>query len=214
MKWTLKEVRQETCHPFLNFYTLIYDVTKEDGSHSLYSYYLASRREKEELRAITKEYERPDGVLLPLYYVDPDSQQISFLLTTQFRPAIGRYCTSFVAGLLDRSDTDILDAVRREAKEESGCQVDDLELIAPPAPTSSGLSDEINCIVLGRITSFGEKHLEEYEDIKTKLYSLQEIQAMLENPDFYFPINIRILLLYFLGRFLKENECSVYPKIR
>lgn len=201
MKWTLIDVKKETDHSFLNFYTLTYDVEKEDGSHSSYSYYLSSRQKIENLRVVSKEYQRPDGVLIPLYYIDPKTKECSILLTTQFRPAVGRYCTSFTAGLLDDEDDDVLEAARREAREESGCEVTDLEYLVPPAPTSSGLSDEINCIVLGRIVSFGEKSLEEYEDIKTNLYPFKDIPKLLADSDYYFPVNIRVFLMYLLERF-------------
>ncbi len=66
MKWTLKEVIQETNHPFLNYFTLVYDVEKPDGHHT-YSYYMASRRSKDELICQTKDISRPDGVVIPLY---------------------------------------------------------------------------------------------------------------------------------------------------
>lgn len=68
MKWQLKDIIQETNHPYLNFFTLKYLVTEDSGLIKEYSYYLASRHNKDELLAKTNDYSHPDGVTIPLYY--------------------------------------------------------------------------------------------------------------------------------------------------
>jgi 8-oxo-dGTP pyrophosphatase MutT (NUDIX family) len=203
MKWTLKQVVQDTSHPFLNLFTLVYDVEKEDGHHS-YSYYMASRRSKGELVAQTKDYSRPDGVLIPLYYLDPKTGQVSLLLTRQFRPPLNTYVNSFPAGLLDKTDKDPFVAAQREAREEVGADITDLELIAPPSSTSSGLSDEMNCVVLGRIVSYEKTELEEFEDISYRLVSLKEAEALLKTD--FFALQIRMIIKYLIERFKNEGK--------
>ena len=64
------------------------------------------------------------------------------LITSQFRPALNRIVTSIPAGLVDPKD-DIFGCAKREALEEGGVIIDNLELICPASPTSSGLSDEL-----------------------------------------------------------------------
>lgn len=203
MKWTLKEVRKETEHPFLNFYTLTYDVEDENGHHD-YSYFMASRHDAESLLARTGDTSRPDGVLIPLYYIDPKDGSISFMMTRQFRPAVGKYVTSMPAGLLDPEDNDLFTCVKREALEEAGAIVDDIEILCPAAPTSSGLSDELDAVCLARITGFAHNELEAFEDISSALKSREEVETMLQDPEHYFiPLNIRMILLYLLERFPK-----------
>ena len=87
MEWKLIDIKQETNHPFLNFYTLTYEVKKEDGSHE-YQYFMASRHDVEHLIPKTKNLSRPDGVLIPLYYQDPKTNEVSIVLTTQFMRSI------------------------------------------------------------------------------------------------------------------------------
>lgn len=199
MKWTLKEIKQETNHKFLNYFTLVYQI--DDGKKVFdYEYYMVSRRSKDELLTYTHLINKPDGVLIPLYYLDYKNKEVKFLLTRQYRPCIGTYLTSFTAGLLEK-DESIFDAVKREVKEESGAIVDDIEILAPSSPSSACISDEITAVALARIIDFKETNLEYCEDITTSLYTIKEIKKMLIDKNYIFPANIRILLLYLLERF-------------
>lgn len=197
MKWTLKSVKQETNHPFLNFYTVTYDVEKPDGHHD-YPYFMASRHAKEDLVCVTKDHVSSDGVLIPLYYRDPKTNKLSLLLTTQFRPPMNGYVTSFPAGLIDKGE-DILTSAAREAKEEVGADITDLELLAPASPTSSGLSDETNACVLARIVSFENVNLEEFEDIGYKLVPMEQVEDYCK--DKFMAMQIRMIVKYLLLRF-------------
>ena len=206
MEWKLKDIIQETNHPYLNFFTLVYEVSK-DGKKSEYRYFLASRHSKETLLAKCHDFSKPDGVLIPLYYINPEDKQIYFLLTRQFRPAVGSYVTSLPAGLADKDDKDSFEVAKREALEEAGAIISDLELISSPSPTSSGLSDEIDSIVLARIERFETSSLEEFEDIKTNLYPLEEVKKMLNDREHcLFPLTIRLILLYLIERFQKDGK--------
>lgn len=204
MEWKLIEVRQETDHPYLNYFTLVYQVKKED-TYRTYEYYMTSRRKKEDLIPVVKRAKRPDGVMIPLYYRDKTTGKISFLLTRQFRPALGLYVTSVPAGLVDRNDKDIIQTAIREAKEEAGAMITDIEVIATIGSTSSGFSDETNGIVLARIDHFMTKDLEEFEDIKTRLYDIEEVNKMLSDESCFFALEVRTLLLYLIQRFTKVD---------
>lgn len=201
MKWNLKSVTKETNHPFLNFYTLHYEVEK-GGEKKPYDYFMASRHEKEDLLPLTKSSKQPDGVTIPCYYLD-ENGNISFLITKQFRPAIGSFVYSVPAGLLDSNDESVLSVAKREALEEAGAVLTDLEVLAPSGTLSSGLSDETNAIVLGRIASFEKKKLEEFEDIETLLVAREELETMLNDPSYFFSCTARLLFLYLLLRFPK-----------
>lgn len=199
MKWTLIDIIKETDNPFLNYYTLVYDIEKK-GIHSTYKYYMVSRHNKNELVSISKNH-IPDGVVICMYFID-DKGKIYLLLTKQFRPTMNAYLTSFPAGLIDKNET-IEDAIKRESEEEVGALITDIEILSKPGATSSGLSDEINMVALCRITSFKKEHLEEFEDISFDLYSLDKVEEMLNSDEHFFPVNIRILCLYLLLRFKK-----------
>ena len=203
MEWKFIRFDQETRHPFLNFYTIHYDVTTQQGDNKPYSYFLCSRHEGEQLRALTHDYRRPDGVLIALYEINPETKEVSVVLTRQFRPAIGAYVTSFPAGLLDPNDKDDFEAAKREAEEEAGFIIDDLERLSPSAPTSTGLSDEMCSFVMARIVGRTKRHLEDFEDISSKLVSLDELKKMLNDEKHLFPLNIRLACLILLARFDK-----------
>lgn len=202
MNWKLIDIKQETNHRFLNFFTLTYLVTDDNGNDKTYEYYLASRKSKENLLSVTHAYSKPDGVIIPLYYIDEKTKEVSVLLTKQFRPAMGIYVTSVPAGLIEQNE-DLSVSVVREAKEEAGANITDLEVLCPSSSTSSGMSDETNAIVLARITSFEHNNLEEFEDIKTRLVPLKDIDKVLNDPNIFMAMNIRLLMLYLKERFLK-----------
>lgn len=197
MKWKLKQAIKETDHPFLNFYTLVYDVEKKDGHHT-YSYFMASRHDSPALLANTHDFSHPDGVIIPLYYKDPKTGLISLLMTSQFRPALGTYVRSFPAGLVDNNEDPLVSA-KREAREEVGADITDLELLTPPSPTSSGLSDECNCVVLGRVIGYEQRELEEFEDISYSLIPLSQVKKEMDTS--FFALQIRMIVLYLLERF-------------
>lgn len=199
MKWNLKNIVKETSHPFLNFYTLKYEV--DFGDHlEEYSYFLASRHEKEDLLPFTHDFSRPDGVLIVLYLKEENNGH-KFLLSRQFRPAIGSYVYSFPAGLMDKDDSSILETAIREAKEEAGATIKNLEIICKTGSCSSGMSDETNAIVLGEIDSIAQNNLEEFEDISARLYSKEEVKKMLKDDQYFFADVARLALLYLLERF-------------
>jgi len=197
MNWKLKSVKKETDHPFLNFYTVTYEVDK-DGNKYDYSYFMSSRHDEKHLLCETEDTSHPDGVLMLLYYIAPENNEISLLITKQFRPALNKYVSSFPAGLID-SNEDIEQTAHREAMEEAGVTIKNLELICPPSPTSSGLTDELNAIVMAQITGFKNKNLEEFEDINTELVPLKNIEDYMKSH--FFAMQIRLVIKYILLRF-------------
>lgn len=200
MKWNYKGATKETDHRFLNFYTVHYEVTKDDNSLKEYSYFVASRNLSEDtLRIQRRQFDRPDAVLIGCYMLKDDG--IYLLLEKQFRPALNAEVISFPAGLMDDEDKDIEETARREAKEETGYELTDIETLLPPSPTSEGLSDECNAVVVARLLEKGTSHKEEFEDIKAKLYSREEVLKLLDDKQNIFSNSARLLILYLLERF-------------
>lgn len=197
MEWKLVDIKQETNHPYLNFFTFIYEI-KDGEQIKQYSYYVASRHSKDKLYALHHS-NKPDGVLIPCYHID-ENGKVSLLISSQFRPALNRVVTSIPAGLVDEGEN-LFDTAKREAMEEGGVIIDELELLAPASSTSSGLSDEINAIVLGKVVGFTESKKEEFEDIKTRLIPLNELVRMLDDDKYFFAMNVRLLVKYLSLRF-------------
>lgn len=198
MEWKLINVLQETNHPFLNYFTLTYQVTQNDKSVKNYSYFIASRRKKDDLVCVKKDYTRTDGVLIPLYFINPKSGLLSTIVTKQFRPALNNYVYSIPAGLVDGNE-DLLVAAKREALEEVGANISSLEILAKSSPTSSGLSDELNSIVLAKVDSFSNNNLEEFEDINYKIVAFKDLEDFLK--DKFTALQIQIIFKYLLLRF-------------
>jgi ADP-ribose pyrophosphatase len=200
MKWTYLGSNKETDHKFLNFYTLHYEVLKDDGTMKNTDYFVASRNlEKNELRIVKQDFDRADAVLIGAYTLKDGKPYL--LLERQFRQALNHEVISFPAGLVDKEDKDITSAARRELREETGYEADEIELLLPPSPTSEGLSDECNAVVLARLANKGEDEKEEFEDIQARLYSLEELRKLLNDKTNIFSNSARLLILYLMERF-------------
>lgn len=198
MEWKLINVLQETNHPFLNYFTLTYQVKQDDNSIKNYSYFIASRRKKDDLVSVKKDYTRTDGVLIPLYFINPKTGLLSTIVTKQFRPALNNYVYSIPAGLVDQGE-DLLTSTKREALEEVGANISNLEILAKSSPTSSGLSDELNSIVLAKVDSFSNNNLEEFEDINYKIVAFKDLEEFLK--DKFTALQVQIIFKYLLLRF-------------
>ena len=198
MKWTLDSVSKETNHPFLNFYTLHYTVDQADGQKN-YQYYVASRKEVDTMRPRTKDFKKPDAVIIGLYKIEDG--EVSILMTKQFRPALGTYVFSIVAGLIDEGE-DVFQAAIREAHEEAGAkEITDLEILTPISPTSTGMSDEEDAFLMARVVSLENNDLEEFEDISSSFVTLKECQEMFQDPKYTFALNARLWIHYMIARF-------------
>lgn len=196
MEWKLKSIDKETNHRFLNFYVLHYAVRRE-GKESDYPYFLASRKEMDDLLVSKKGALRPDGVLILAVTEEKDP---AVLLIEEFRPALNRYILAVPAGLMDEGDKDETVTAYREAKEEAGVLLKDLRLLCPASPTSAGLSDELVAVVTGTIASKDTTHLEPFEDIRAKLYPIKDLPALLQDEKAFIALNVRLSLLYLYER--------------
>jgi len=161
---------------------------------------MASRKDKDSLLAKTGPKDRPDGVLIGLYHRDKETGQLSFLINKQFRPPIGAYVYSLPAGLIDKKDGDVLETAKREALEEAGAVIGSPEIICETGSTSSGLSDETNAIVVAEIIDFRKESRERFEDITSRLYTVDEIKSMFKDPSYFFADAARLLLMYLMEK--------------
>ncbi|MBP2294732.1 NUDIX domain-containing protein [Azospirillum rugosum] len=121
------------------------------------------------------------GVLL----YDPDRDSV--VLIEQFRVAAAAaggpaWLTEIVAGLLDEGETPE-DVARREAREEAGCTVQEIETICDYFP-SPGAYDEHVTVFCGRVDSGGIGGIggleEEHEDIRISVVPADESIRLLD----------------------------------
>ena len=120
--------------------------------------------------SITRElFERGDAVAVLPY----DAERDELILVEQFRPGAMRdnvspWMLELIAGVVEPDESD-RDVAHREALEEAGCTLAEIELIATFYPSAGACTEQIRCFV-ARVDSAPEAGVfgldEEHEDIK------------------------------------------------
>ena len=168
---TLKGITKQTNNKFLNMYTLHY-YNEKTGKD--FDYYVASRKDEENLTAKIKEIKCDAVMMFPIF---PNGD---IVLIKQFRPAINDYIYESPAGLIDPGET-IEEALKREMFEETGLTVVEHMELVKPSFTSEGMSDETiaiyACLVNGEISL---ENKEENEDIEVIVLKRCDIDKFLE----------------------------------
>ncbi|MBQ6645723.1 MAG: NUDIX hydrolase [Clostridia bacterium] len=135
-----------------------YDIQYAQGKH----YYVASRREKDDLVAKRSDAEikqlLPDAVTIAVVLHLPGNET-RLLMSYEYRYAVGQFLLSPVAGLLDpedrKSEEPLISAAKREIREESGLTVkptDKVYVLNPCAYCTPGMTDESNAFLCAEIT--------------------------------------------------------------
>lgn len=127
---------------------------------------------------ITLEYlEKSDAVCLILFNKNLDK----VLLVEQYRPGVDKNTFENIAGLIDEGE-DPFEAVKRELKEETGYNYEDLEnLISMPKPlsVSPGYTTEKLYFYAANLKSDsilpGNTNFDEGEDIKTHFIDINDV---------------------------------------
>lgn len=194
----IEGIKKQTDNPYLNMY--VADAVDNVDKH--FSYYYASRNEKEEnLIANTGEL-KPEAAII--YGVISKDGEDHLVLVKQFRLPVNMKIYEAPAGLVDKGET-VEEAAVREFKEETGL---DLEIYRGGAEffrrafvQEQGISDECGAIVFGRAT--GEVSitgLEDSEDIEVVLANKAEVRRILSEE--YVPMQG----LYLMSMFLNAEE--------
>lgn len=129
-------------------------------------------------------FERGHAVVLLPY--DPKLDQV--IMIEQFR--LGALETSnhpwlleLVAGMIEPGETD-KDVARREAVEEAGLQVEQMEFICSYLPSAGGCSERIS-LYIGAVDSSNAGGIHgldsEHEDIRVHVYSREQALKLLED---------------------------------
>lgn len=105
------------------------------------------------------------------------------LLLKEFRLAVNRDVYNLCAGMVDDGET-IENCVRRELYEETNLSLVELIDSLPPAFAAVSMSDIKNQIVFVKVAGTIADHTSDNEQIEAKLYSKEEVQALIETEEF------------------------------
>ena len=189
----LLNIKKQTNNKFLNMYEL--ELRNKKGDKK--TYFVASRRDQEDLCCVTKDHAKADGVM-----IIPITKEGEVIVIKQYRPAIDDYIYELPAGLVDDGEEAIV-SLKRELKEETGLDI--VEIIPglgrDKVYLSPGMTDEsvnlVYCTCDGELSKDG---LEEDEDLEPLLISKEEAKAILQSDS---KIDIKCLMV--LQSFININ---------
>ena len=181
---------------FLRFFDAAYK-NKETGKER--HYFFVSRNDEADL-AIFNEKVKISAVEAFTYIKIGNEYKI--VMIDEFRSALNRRMLSFCAGLVDEGE-DAETAIKRELYEEVGGIVKKIEFIRKnPLPTSAGLTDEANVFAVVELSDLEKQHLQAEEDIKVRIFTLDEARKILNDE------NTNITINSLLGLHLLVRELS------
>lgn len=174
-----------------NRYLNMFEVTYRDTRGVEKTWTLASRRDTP--RCVSKAFDIPDAVVIVPFHLPTGK----LVLINEFRVPLGDYQIGFPAGLVDAGETAAA-ATARELREETGLKVTQVHAIAPPAYTSTGLSDESVAMIHVSCTGAPSKRFtESSEDIETLLVSPTEAGALLDRKDLLIDVKTYLVVSVF-----------------
>lgn len=116
----------------------------------------------------------------------------------EYRVPLRYYEYGFPAGLIDFKES-TEEAARRELKEETGLEIDEIQSISPPIYSSAGITSEAVQMVICTAKGTPNQSLnEESEDIKTFLKTREEVAQLLNDSDKLFGAKAYLLMERFV----------------
>ena len=158
MEIELKDVKKITDTKYLNMYCAKYSINGEETD-----YFIASRRPIENLAVQKAGKITADVVRIVPYY--KINNEIFVVLTREFRFPLNDYIYSIPAGNIDKGESPE-DAVAREVLEEIGAKTLSTHLLATPAYSSVGMTDECLTCYSAEVELTGTQHLDSGEIIE------------------------------------------------
>lgn len=163
---------------FLSLYNANY--TNKGGNKKTWT--IATRKTKEALEEqfFSGKEDKVDAVVILAYH----KEERKLVAIRQFRIPLNNYVYELPAGLIDNNNDDIISTVKRELKEETGLDLEEVmeEKIGQKLYLSPGMTDEsvslVYCTCSGKVS---DENLEEDEDIETVLLSREDAIKILNS---------------------------------
>lgn len=132
--------------------------------------------------------EKPDGTIIKPYYVYeftdwvtavPFTKEGKIVMIQQYRHALGEVSIEIPGGCVDASDTDLQKACARELLEETGYVFDSYTYLCKTSANPSTNNNLMHIFLATDGTWQREQKLDDGEDIKLLLLSVDEVKEML-----------------------------------
>ncbi len=159
---------------FINRYDIAYET--EDGREKIYEMISRNKDMKtfEELNNLKSE-----AVIMIL----TDRAGERLLLSREYRLAMGMWVYNFPSGLID-SGEDVVEAGRRELKEETGLDLVSVDEVLDKSYSAIGFSNEMNTCLFGTAEGEFAKSSSSTEEIEPGWYTKEEVRALLKTECF------------------------------
>lgn len=190
------DIRRQTDNRFLNLYEM--DALTESGQ--AFSYYFASRNDRERIKALTHDMHAEGIVIYPLWREEPDK----LVLIRQYRYPVDAWLYELPAGLIDAGET-AAEAAVREMKEETGLDFTVYEGGDPSYRRAfflgAGMTDESTQAVFGYASGTPRSDFQEAtESIRVLLADRAEARRILREE------RVSLRCAYLLMQFIHGNE--------
>ncbi len=153
----------------------------------------------------------PDGRIVPNYYILDYDNWINIIATTkdgkfvmveQYRHGIEKVCMEICAGVVEKSDTSLLEAAKRELLEETGYGNGTWTEFMKLSPNASACSNYSTCFLAKDVELVSDHQtLDDSEDLAVHLFTYDEIKKMLLNGEI-----LQATMAAPLWKYIYENE--------
>ena len=130
----------------------------------------------------------PDGRTIPDYYVFEHPEWVNitaidregrFVMIDQYRHGLGETSYEIPAGVVEPSDASLLDAARRELREETGYGGGEWRLLTSISANPATQNNLTHCFLATGVERLGDQQLDATEDIRVHLFSRSEVLELL-----------------------------------
>ena len=97
----------------------------------------------------------------------------------QYRHGLGETAYEIPAGVVEPSDASLLDAARRELREETGYGGGEWRLLTSISANPATQNNLTHCFLATDVERIGEQQLDATEDIRVHLFSRDEVRELL-----------------------------------